>query len=177
MGREVRMVPEKWNHPKNQDGRYDPLFDNFEKDIADWQEEKEQWDRGYQKSYDNYKLKDKNNLALSYEEWAGEAPDPKNYMPTWKPEEKTHYMMYETTTEGTPISPAFETPEELAKWLSDNNASAFADKTAAYEEWLNMIKEDGYAPSAVVENGELKSGVSAMNKKYQSNQRTSHLIF
>ena len=40
-------------------------------------------------------------------------------------EERTHYQMYETCTEGTPISPVMETPENLARWLADNGASAF----------------------------------------------------
>ncbi len=31
-------------------------------------------------------------------------PDHRDYMPSWKPSECTHYQMYETTTEGTPIS-------------------------------------------------------------------------
>jgi len=49
-------------------------------------------------------------------------------------------MMYETCTEGTPISPAFATPEELARWLADNEASAFGGMTASYEGWLRTIK-------------------------------------
>jgi hypothetical protein len=57
-------------------------------------------------------------------------------------------MMYETTSEGTPISPAFATPEELAHWLDDNDASSFAGMTASYEAWLATIKR-GSAPSAI----------------------------
>lgn len=71
-------------------------------------------------------------------------------------------MMYETTSEGTPISPAFATPEELAQWLVDNNASAFADQTASYEAWLR-IACGGYAPSAVMTFGSgMVSGVEAL---------------
>jgi len=57
-------------------------------------------------------------------------------------------MMYENTSEGTPISPPFETPEELARWLADNNASAFGGMTATYEQWLATCK-GLYAPSMV----------------------------
>ena len=70
-------------------------------------------------------------------------------MPTWAKDEATHYMMYETCTEGTPISPAFATPEELAHWLADAGASAFGNQTATYEQWLSTIKR-GWAPSAVM---------------------------
>ena len=100
---------------------------------------------------------------MSYSEWAGEKPHKDEYMPVFKDGEATHYMMYETTTEGTPISPAFETPELLAKWLFDNGASAFGSQKASYESWLAVAK-GGWAPSAVLssKNG-LQSGVEAMN--------------
>jgi len=67
-------------------------------------------------------------------------------------------MMYETTSEGTPISPAFETPEALARWLTDTGASAFGKSTAPYEAWLSVCN-GGYAPSLVMVGGELISGV------------------
>lgn len=50
----------------------------------------------------------------------------------------SHYQMYETTSEGTPISPVMETPEELATWLVENKASAFAGQSASYEAWLQV---------------------------------------
>lgn len=68
------------------------------------------------------------------------------FMPNWSEEEKTHYQMYENVTEGTPISPPMESPERLARWLTDNNANAGAGRTATYEQWLNVCKS-GYAPS------------------------------
>ena len=67
-------------------------------------------------------------------------PLEEEFMPLWPAEEATHYMMYEDTTEGTPISPAFETPELLARWLVDNKASSFAYSTASYESWLARAK-------------------------------------
>jgi hypothetical protein len=69
------------------------------------------------------------------------------------------FQMYETTTEGTSISPVIDTEENLARWLTDNRASACGSMTATYEEWLRMIKV-GWAPSFVMFNGNLKSGVS-----------------
>ena len=74
------------------------------------------------------------------------------FMPPWKPEEATHYMMYENTSEGTPISPAFATPEELARWLVDNKASVFADMVATYEEWMQIIVGDGTCGVMITEN-------------------------
>ena len=70
-------------------------------------------------------------------------------------------MMYEDTSEGTPISPAFQTPEELAHWLADTNASAFGNDGASYEAWLRIAR-GGWAPSMVfTTDGGLQSGVSA----------------
>ena len=71
----------------------------------------------------------------------------------------THFMMYKTCSEGTPISPAFATPEELAHWLADTGASSFGRMTSPYEAWLRVC-QGGYAPSAVYDSQHgLRSGV------------------
>jgi len=74
--------------------------------------------------------------------------------------EEYGWQMWETTSEGSPISPVCASPEELARWLTDNGASTFASMTADYEQWLNMIKGPGSAPSMVIspEKG-IQSGV------------------
>jgi len=99
---------------------------------------------------------------MCYEQWAGQRPHRDDYMPNWPAEQRTHLMMYENTSEGTPISPAFETPEELARWLADTGASAFGSDTASYEAWLR-VAQGGWAPSAVYtpQTG-LVSGVQAL---------------
>jgi len=85
-------------------------------------------------------------------------------MPTWTPEEATHYQMYETCSEGTPISPPCATVEELARWLADNKASACGSMTATYEQWLAM-RITGSAPAMVVDNGHVRSGVEVMSEE------------
>lgn len=74
------------------------------------------------------------------------------------------WQMWETTSEGSPISPVFKSPEALAQWLADNNASAFGSQGATYEQWLSMIRV-GWAPSAVAVDGRLTSGVDAAGSK------------
>jgi hypothetical protein len=81
------------------------------------------------------------------------------------PPEGKGWQLWETTSEGSPMSPVFETPERLAEWLVNTNASAFGSQTSTYEEWLNFIKGPGWAPSAVSENGEMKSGVAAASEQ------------
>jgi len=149
MGREVRRVPADWKHPEYEawEGHtgLKPLYDGAT----------------YQSAHDEFIEKLQAEGLQAAVDYFGGAPDKNDYMPDWPDEECTHYMMYENTSEGTPISPAFATPEELARWLTDNNASAFADQTASYEAWLN-IACGGYAPSAVIDTGRLVSGVEFM---------------
>jgi len=78
---------------------------------------------------------------------------PKIEPPEWKPgreEAGIGWQMWQTTSEGSPISPVFATPEELARWLADMGANAGADTTATYEQWLAMT-QPGSAPSADVD--------------------------
>lgn len=167
MGREVRMVPADWVHPSDgfySDGsvRYEPLYDgrDFADRLADWDVEAAKWDAGEYPSYAS-----EESRSLSYAEWAGDRPNQADYMPQWDDSQRTHFMMYSTTSEGTPISPPFETPEELARWLADTGASSFGNSTASYEAWLR-VAQGGYAPSAVVINGgELQSGVEGLTLK------------
>jgi len=83
-------------------------------------------------------------------------------MPNWTEDEATMFVMYEDTTEGTPISPAFATPEELARWLADNQASSFGNMTATYSQWLRVCN-GGYAPGMVMVGGTLTSGVAGIS--------------
>jgi hypothetical protein len=88
---------------------------------------------------------------------------------TWEPTEPPPgegYQMWETTSEGFPMSPVFKTPEVLARWLAEVKASLFGHQAATYEEWLSMIKGSGWAPSAAcIDERGLISGVSAMVTK------------
>lgn len=133
MGRKVRRVPADWVHPRYSDGgEYIPLHNVGYSDAAT-KFLRVVAEQGLQAAVDYF----------------GSAPDKRCYMPDWPESERTHYMMYETTPEGTPISPAFATPEELARWLADNGANAGGGATATYEAWLRVCR-GGYAPSAVI---------------------------
>ena len=78
------------------------------------------------------------------------------------------WQMWENVTEGSPMSPVFKKPEELAEWLYSTGASAFGDETATYEQWLAMIKE-GYAVSGAYVPGKgVMSGVALCSEKGES---------
>jgi hypothetical protein len=166
MGREVRRVPADWQHPKIEkpnyrrgimEERYQPMFDRpFAPAMREWIAQWDAWERGERPDYCS-----EEGAKLPFWEWSGPPPDPAYYRPDWPEESRTHLMMYEDTSEGTPISPAFATPEELARWLVDNNASAFGSDTATYEQWL-AVARGGWAPSAVyTPDTGLISGVAA----------------
>lgn len=146
MGREVRRVPPDWEHPRGTRGEYEPLYDGYNEQV-------EAWEAKYKKS----------GLQATID-YYGSPPDKNDFMPDWPESERTHFQMYETCTEGTPISPVLESAEVLAHWLADNNASAFADDGASYEAWLAMIKGSGHSISMVMQVGkdgstEITSGV------------------
>lgn len=84
------------------------------------------------------------------------------------PPEGQGWQMWETVSDGSPISPVFETPEKLARWLADTNAPSFGYHTATYEQWLGMIKF-GWAPSMAHDGERLMSGVEHIAKEATSN--------
>ena len=162
MGRDVRRVSKNWNHPKK-NGNYIPLLEGYAKSLHNWEEGNEKWNLGLVDDY-NGGWKQKDTSDMTFEEWYGEKPIKEDYMPDFPEEQKTHYQMYETCSEGTPISPVMETPEELARWLADNGASAFGDQTATYEDWLHTINSGGAPTFYITKEYGLISGVEAMNK-------------
>ena len=155
MGREVRMVPPEWQHPVREDGVTDkPLLEGpFSEALAEYNAEKAAWERGEFPEYAS-----EASRALSFAEWHGAAPIAEDYMPEFPEGSCTHYQMYETCSEGTPISPVMESAEALARWLADNGASAFGNMTATYEQWLTTIKR-GHAPSMFIDSTGIHSGV------------------
>lgn len=168
MGRELRMVPVDWQHPTRHTERgveYIPLCKSgFAQAAADWDEEAAQWENGFRRSYGEDAEWEPlgEQHAGTFEDWAGPRPRAEDYMPDWPVEQRTNFMMYEDTSEGTPISPAFSTAEELARWLADTNASAFGSMTATYDQWLATIHR-GWACSMVLDNGRMASGVEALS--------------
>jgi len=159
MGREVRIVPPTWEHPKQKNGRHAPLFGRgFADELKEWETGKAKWDEGFRDNWEGgWVAREGDELNMTFADWHGRQPIAEDYMPE---AEATHLMMYENCSEGTPISPAFDAPEKLARWLADNGASSFGSMTASYEQWLNTCKT-GFAFSAVSINGEFKSGVEA----------------
>lgn len=110
MGREIRMVPPNWQHPKDDRGRYIGMRDrHFDDALKEWEAEFARAKSGDHEYYD------------SFEQWAEEnrSPTPSGYRP-WRNEEATWFQVWETVSEGTPVSPSFATREELIDYLANN---------------------------------------------------------
>lgn len=177
MGREVRMVPADWRHPTTmepdrrrdkaarrmlKDGEvYIPLLDrSYDEAAREWDAGLALWLIGARESWSAGAPPEPHGGRCDvwgWVEWSGKRPCPSEYMPDWPAEQRTHFQMYEDTSEGTPISPPMPTAESLARYLADNNASAFGGDTATYEGWLGMIRA-GWAPSIVIADGRMMSG-------------------
>ena len=137
MGRKVRKVPPDWQHPYNESSGYEPLLElsePIEEKQRRWDAEAELWRTGKHPG----QVEDPRLIGTRFCDWDGDRPDSADYMPFWLPSEATHFQMYQTTSEGTPISPVMESPEALARWLADTGASWFADATATHDQWLRV---------------------------------------
>jgi len=76
----------------------------------------------------------------------GNADDPakRAEYEAWKPTEPPKgdgYQLWNTTTEGHPMSPVFASMDELCAWCADN-ATTFASFKASAEEWRQMLDAD-----------------------------------
>ncbi len=124
MGREIRRVPPHWQHPKKEfprvvNGRYamveeyQPLYKrDFAEAMEEWYADWKKWEAGE---------RDPDAPAgMKYHEWTSGPPDPAYYQHGIKEEECTWFQVYETVSEGTPVTPPFGTTEELAQYLAEH---------------------------------------------------------
>ena len=62
------------------------------------------------------------------------------FLATCEPPEGEGYQLWETTSEGSPVSPVFATLEELCSWC-ETNYTIYGKVKAGKEEWLRYLKE------------------------------------
>ena len=164
MGREIRRVPPNWNHPKEQ--KYDPFRreteevyqpmrdEDFESAMKGWLSELELWLGGefLRVCTDHPDLKySPDEPYRAFYKWNGGAPELKYYRPVWKEGEATAYQVYETVSEGTPISPVFATKQELICWLVEDGSDMGigCDYRMTPEQAENFVNA-GSAPSMIM---------------------------
>jgi len=155
MGREIRMVPPNWEHPKSTDfpDRLQPMFDrNFTDAAREWKEAFAKWEAGERPEY----CDDAESRALEYWEWTDNPPERKYYRP-WKDEEAIWFQVWETVSEGTPVTPAFPTREALAVYLS-KHGDAWDQKRGDGPWSIENARQfclTGWAPSGVIISGKV----------------------
>lgn len=160
MGREIRRVPANWEHPKDANGHWQPMFDvSFVDAVSEWKAGYGSWEMG-----ERLKHPRKDGSTYEWWEWNGDPPAREYYRPQWTDAERTHYQLYETVTEGTPLSPPCESPEALARWLSEHGTYWDANDKRTYDSWLRFVKV-GWAPSFVLSEAHgFEDGVAAAGR-------------
>lgn len=164
MGREIRRVPQNWAHPmrkcphspwaggcdtsKKHNGMcYQPMFDeDFDIALKEWVDGYELWKKGEHPDQEDYE----------YWEWCGAPPSPKYYHHNWQSAE--WYQIYETVSEGTPVTPPFSTKAELVEYLVSHGD--YWDQLRGDGGWdrknAESFVESEWAISAVFIDGEMK---------------------
>lgn len=164
MGREIRMVPPNWEHPKKEVCRFIPgqgyrsvmadmpMYDKrFETAAAEWKAEYAKWEAGERPDYctDDFR-------SLEFWEWRGDPPDRAYYRP-WKDEEATWFQLWQTVSEGSPVSPPFATREELAAYLAEHGD--YWDQRRGEGGWgkdaADAFVKVGWAPSLASRDGQI----------------------
>lgn len=77
------------------------------------------------------------------ETYPGQAADADAWNPT-EPPNGDGWQLWETTSEGSPVSPVFDTPEDLARWCVAG-ATVFGSRRASYEQWLDIVTGRDFA--------------------------------
>ena len=165
MGREVRMVPPHWDHPSKEEynpfrqrseTRKQPMHDEtFEDAAAGWKAEFAKWEAGERPSYCS-------EPELEFWEYDSGPPDREYYRP-WQDEEATWFQVWETVSEGTPVTPPFATKDELVAYLVANGDEW--DQSRDDGGWSRANAESfvgsGYAPSMIVIQSEAGAEIFA----------------
>jgi len=147
MGREIRMVPPNWEHPKDSYGEYSPMFDEvFEVALEKYYQNYMSWRNKTHKYYAE---------EYTFVDYFGNPPNPNYCRPEFK-EEPTWYQVYETVSEGTPITPPFETKEKLIEHLVEHGTS-WDDKECGWNrESAEQFVKSKWAPSLIGTNEGIK---------------------
>lgn len=176
MSREVRRVPLGWRHPTEPDPKqFVPLFDDYIGSRQRWEGEGAQlrtrtgqeWEflalyhlaqhHPFHDERDQpIAVRDEDHLQeLVLAEHATEEPDPARYMPVFDaPEDELGWCLYETVSEGTPVTPVFAHAEELVEHLSTVGT-----------EWSGPLRRE--AAEALVSAGWMPSLVAVAGAVYR----------
>jgi len=171
MGREIRKVIPNWKHPIRSNGSYQPLYDeSYIESINEWIKDHLLWEKGEHPDQKDVDCKRYEHFA----EWGGNPTDIEYFRPNWKEDEMTWIQVYETVSEGTPVTPPFQTKDELINYLIENGD--FLDQRRR-KEGVSLVSCDPWtkeqaesfihrkwAPSGILLDGKYMSGVEGLTE-------------
>lgn len=130
MSRQIRRVPKGWKHPRNGGGDgFFPMYDQvFEDALEEWGQSRED--------------------CIDEHEWHHSYPDKEQYRQAWI--SAPCYQIYEEVSEGTPVSPVFETEAEMQAWLIAQGYSEVA---------ADGFIKDTWAPSMATWGGNIYTDI------------------
>ena len=164
MGREIRRVPPNWQHPTEIHSYWGvPVLrvmfsQTLAEAQAEWDRERDELETGFlakkaQGKYEDYD---------TYEDYAGERPSDPTYYTPYTKEEATWYQVWQTVSEGTPVTPPFATLQELEDHLvqyGENLKSGFpSDERYPVERYSRQAAaqfcKNQWAPSLIISGGQ-----------------------
>jgi len=163
------MVPPNWDHPKvERHGRIDfqPMRDQrFDDAAREWKEGFAKWEAGLRPEYHPDRwvpLAEWSSREIygnaEWWEYDSMPPDDRAYYRPWTDVEATWFQVFETVSEGTPVTPPFATREELIDYLATHgdfwDQARKAEGRAEGGPWERANAEkfvnSGWAPSMMV---------------------------
>lgn len=168
MGREIRRVPPNWEHPRytkensrreSDIGEYMPMMDKtYAEAVRVWKEGYAEWEAG---THASKKFYTEDNADTQY--WEYDTPPDRDYYRPQFTAEPTWFQVYQTVSEGTPVTPPFATREELVDYLVANGD--FWDQHRGRGGYTRAQAEafvrDEFVPSMIVSGGKVYEGIEA----------------
>lgn len=158
VSREIRRVPPNWEHPRNPEtGRFIPLYDkSYEEESAKWLAGCASWEDGtHTDLVEDPTMKQR---FPHYWDFHGGPPDQDVCRPAWKDDEATAYQVYETVSEGTPMSEVFLEEAHIIDWCIEQGYSESAAKRFVEKKW---------APSGMIFGGSFFTDIETLSDAAQ----------
>ena len=155
MSREIRRVPPHWEHPKDDRGQYRPMYQkSYKKAAEEWLSNAILWSQG--------KHPEQKPEYTYWWEWSSSPPDKEYYAP-YEESETTWFQLYEDVSEGTPITPPFETKAELVDYLVEHGD--FWKGEPWDRKRAEKMVEQGWVPSGVFTDGKFYASEETLDLK------------
>lgn len=151
LSREIRRVPLDYECPTDHRGGKQARYDEFYVPaVKDWLERRERWVSGEGPDANEHP-------ECTFEEWDGNGPDPDYYYPgdSWPADAEMGIQMYETVSEGSPISAVYPDTDAGRAAMADELAVGDHGITTGMssDDWMRII--EGQVLAQDIHTGEI----------------------